>query len=158
MSFYRYLLVGFTVAAFAMPVLAVETTTGTTQSSYDQSQPTDTAIELTENGPVTPTTTTTPTSTDTTKSTATSNDTTQGTSTQSTSTATTTTETKVNLNTATVKELVKVKGLNAAKAKAIVAFRKKHGDFKSISELNQVKGFKKMKDTDLKKITDQLEI
>jgi|SRR5579862_2110247 len=65
---------------------------------------------------------------------------------------------KVNLNKATVKELVKVKGLNASKAKAIVAYRKKHGDFKSTDDLSSVKGFKKMKPETLKEITDQLSV
>lgn len=78
---------------------------------------------------------------------------------QSNSTAAATTDAtdaKVNLNTATAKELMKVKGLNAAKAKSIVAYRKKHGNFNSVDDLKQVAGFKKMKDQQLKKITDQL--
>ena len=53
--------------------------------------------------------------------------------------------TKVNINKATVKELIKVKGLNASKARSIVAYRKKHGDYKSIQDLSHVKGFKKVK-------------
>jgi competence protein ComEA len=65
---------------------------------------------------------------------------------------------KVNLNKATVKELIKVKGLNTSKARSIVAYRKKHGDFKSTDELKQVKGFKKMKEENLKEISDQLVI
>jgi len=63
---------------------------------------------------------------------------------------------KVNLNTATAKELMKIKGLSAAKVKAIVAYRKKHGDFKALEDLKQVKGFKKMNDDTMKKIQDQL--
>src|SRR5690242_4610647 len=47
---------------------------------------------------------------------------------------------KVDLNKASTKELAKVKGLNANKAKAIVAYRKKHGDFKSVDDLKEVKG------------------
>lgn len=65
-------------------------------------------------------------------------------------------QTKVDVNKATVKELSKVKGLNTTKAKAIVAYRKKHGEFKSLDELTNVKGFKKMKDETLKNIQDQL--
>jgi comEA protein len=65
---------------------------------------------------------------------------------------------KLNLNTATAKELMKVKGLNAAKAKAIVSYRKKHGDFKSTDDLKMVKGFKKMKDETIKQIQDQLTV
>ncbi len=63
---------------------------------------------------------------------------------------------KVNLNKATAKELAKVKGLSMAKAKAIVSYRKKHGDFKSIDDLKEVKGFKKMDDKTMKDIADQL--
>jgi competence protein ComEA len=65
-------------------------------------------------------------------------------------------QTKINLNTATAKELMKVKGLTAAKAKAIVVFRKKHGEFKTLDDLKQVKGFKKMNEKTMKDIQDQL--
>lgn len=67
-------------------------------------------------------------------------------------------QTKVDLNKATAKDLMKVKGLTASKAKAIVAYRKKHGDFKSLDDLKEVKGFKKMKDDTMKQIQDQLTI
>ena len=66
--------------------------------------------------------------------------------------------TKINLNTATAKELMKVKGLNASKARAIVSYRKKHGEFKSTDDLSSVKGFKKMKSSALKSIQDQLTV
>ena len=81
---------------------------------------------------------------------------------QSTTTTTQKTETvtvtqdKVNLNTATAKELSKVKGLSAAKAKSIVSYRKKHGEFKSLDDLKQVKGLKRMKTEQLKTVEDQL--
>lgn len=71
---------------------------------------------------------------------------------------TTDNQTKVNINTATAKELMKVKGLNAAKAKAIISFRKKHGDFKSIDDLKLVKGFKKMNEAKMKEVEEQLTI
>lgn len=76
----------------------------------------------------------------------------------STSAAATTTQTadKVDINKATAKDLMKVKGLNAGKAKAIVAYRKKHGDFKSLDELKDVKGFKRMNEDTMKQIQDQL--
>ncbi len=67
-------------------------------------------------------------------------------------------QTKMDINKATAKELMKVKGLNVAKAKAIVAYRKKHGDFKSLDELKEVKGFKKMNEESLKEIEDQLTV
>jgi len=65
---------------------------------------------------------------------------------------------KINLNKASAKELMKIKGLNASKAKALVAYRKKHGEFKSVDELNSVKGFKKMKPASIKAIQDQLSV
>lgn len=74
------------------------------------------------------------------------------------STTSTSTDAKVNLNTASAKDLMKVKGLNAAKARAIVAYRKKHGDFKTTEDLANVKGFKKMNADTLKSIEDQLTI
>jgi competence protein ComEA len=65
---------------------------------------------------------------------------------------------KLNLNKASAKELAKVKGLNPNKAKAIVAYRKKHGDFKSVDDLKEVKGFKKLDEKTIKDIQDQLTI
>ncbi|MEO8401142.1 MAG: helix-hairpin-helix domain-containing protein [Gammaproteobacteria bacterium] len=81
------------------------------------------------------------------------------TSTTTTMTNTTTTmQDKVDLNKSTAKDLAKVKGLNMTKAKAIVSFRKKHGDFKSTDDLKDVKGFKNMDEKTLKDIQDQLTI
>jgi competence protein ComEA len=68
------------------------------------------------------------------------------------------TEQKVDLNKATKKELMSVKGINSAKARAIISYRKKHGDFKSLDDLKEVNGFKKMSDDQLKSIEDQLTI
>jgi competence protein ComEA len=48
---------------------------------------------------------------------------------------------KVDINTASVDQLTKVKGIGPAKAKAIVEYRTKNGSFKSIEELGKVKGF-----------------
>lgn len=64
----------------------------------------------------------------------------------------------LNLNKATAKQLTKVQGLDAAKARAIVAYRKKHGNFKSLSELSKVKGFAKVKADTMQKIQDQLSL
>ena len=68
------------------------------------------------------------------------------------------TEQKVDLNKASKKELMAVKGLNASKAKAIISYRKKHGDFKSLDDLKEVKGLNKLSDDQLKAIQDQLTI
>lgn len=96
--------------------------------------------------------------TTTTTTTPTGNETTVQTTSDATTTTTTTVEGKVNINKATAKELMKVKGLNASKARAIVAFRKKNGDYKTTDDLANVKGFKKMTPETLKEITDQLSV
>jgi competence protein ComEA len=49
----------------------------------------------------------------------------------------------VNINTATQSELESVKGLGPSKAKAIIEYRDKNGPFKSVDDLDKVKGFGK---------------
>lgn len=49
----------------------------------------------------------------------------------------------VDLNTASQAELETVKGIGPAKAKAILEYRKKNGNFKSVDELDNVLGFGK---------------
>jgi len=49
----------------------------------------------------------------------------------------------VNINKADVKTLSTLKGLGPKKARAIVAYREEHGRFKSVEDLNQVKGIGK---------------
>lgn len=49
----------------------------------------------------------------------------------------------VDLNSATQAQLEAVHGIGPAKAKAIVEYRAKHGAFKSVDELDHVKGFGK---------------
>lgn len=78
------------------------------------------------------------------------------TTTDTTTQTTTTEQTKVNINKASVKDLAKVKGLNSTKAKAIVAYRKKHGDFKSIDDLKNVHGMKKMNEKTMQELENQL--
>ncbi len=47
----------------------------------------------------------------------------------------------VNLNKADAKEIAKIlKGIGLKKAQSIVAYRKKHGDFKAVEEVASVKG------------------
>lgn len=67
-------------------------------------------------------------------------------------------EVKINLNNATVKDLLKVKGINRTKAKNIIVYRKKNGDFKSLEDLKLVKGFKKLSPEQLKRLQDQLSV
>lgn len=48
---------------------------------------------------------------------------------------------RVNINTANAETLARVlNGIGLKKAQAIVVFRQQHGPFKSLAELNQVKG------------------
>ncbi len=49
----------------------------------------------------------------------------------------------VDLNNATQAELETVKGVGPAKAKAIIEYRKKNGNFKSVDDLDKVPGFGK---------------
>ncbi len=49
----------------------------------------------------------------------------------------------VDLNTATRSELEAVKGIGPAKARAIVEYRGKHGPFRNVEALAEVKGFGK---------------
>lgn len=46
----------------------------------------------------------------------------------------------VNLNSSNYRDLMQLKGVGQQKAEAIVAYRKHHGQFKSIAELKQVPG------------------
>lgn len=94
-------------------------------------------------------------------STTTTTTTTQNTGDQQTTMSTEmapTTSLKVNLNKASARELMKVKGLSAAKARAIVAYRKNHGEFKSTDDLTSVKGFKRMTPDMMKEIEDQVTV
>lgn len=137
MSFYRTLLATVAAIAIASPVFADDTATttqGTTESTpAAATQPTDNSAMQQQPSA----------STD---------------QTQTQQTTATTAENKTNINKATAKELMKVKGVNAARARAIVAYRKKHGDFKSLDALSSVKGFKKVKPDTLKQIEDQLTV
>lgn len=52
-------------------------------------------------------------------------------------------EQSININTATEKELTKLPGIGKSKAKAIVDYRTKNGDFKSVDELSKIDGIGK---------------
>ena len=47
---------------------------------------------------------------------------------------------KVNINTATVQELTTLPGIGQAKAEAIIKHREANGPFKTVDQLNDVKG------------------
>jgi len=47
---------------------------------------------------------------------------------------------EINLNTANAKLLATIKGVGMRRAQLIVAYRKEHGDFKSIDDLREIKG------------------
>lgn len=49
---------------------------------------------------------------------------------------------KVNINTANEDELTTIPGIGQTRAEAIVAYRKKHGDFNSVEEIMNVSGIK----------------
>jgi competence protein ComEA len=61
----------------------------------------------------------------------------------------------VNINKASKSELMSVKGIGEKKAIAIVDYRKKHGKFKSVHELENVKGFGKKS---VKKLSKELSV
>lgn len=46
----------------------------------------------------------------------------------------------IDLNRVSLNELIKIKGLGKSKAAAILAYRKKVGKFKTLSELKEIKG------------------
>lgn len=47
---------------------------------------------------------------------------------------------KININLVDAADLVKVKGIGAKRAEAIVAYRKAHGPFKTLDDVTKVKG------------------
>jgi len=130
MSFYRSLLASIATVVLMTPVFADDVS--------DATVPSKEVIQISQSG-------------DETKATVVTGD-------QTEQATISTEQIKVNLNKADAKELIKVKGLNAAKARAIIVYRKKHGDFKSLDDLAKVKGFRKMKSDKLKEIQGQLTI
>ncbi len=62
---------------------------------------------------------------------------------------------KVNINTADAKALTQITGIGPKTAANIVAYRKKHGRFKSVDDLLNVKG---IGDKTLKKIRSQIKL
>jgi competence protein ComEA len=60
--------------------------------------------------------------------------------TNTTSELTETVTSLININTATEKQLVALKGIGIKKAKAIIAYRELNGDFARIEDLRNVKG------------------
>lgn len=65
-------------------------------------------------------------------------------------------DSKVNINTATVEQLMTLKGVGQKKAEAIIEYRKKNGSFKSKEELMKVRGIgKKMFETFQERVVTQ---
>ena len=62
---------------------------------------------------------------------------------------------KINVNTANVEQLQMIKGVGSSTANAIVKYRKDHGEFKSVSDLVQVKGIGNKK---LEKLSNQVTV
>lgn len=62
---------------------------------------------------------------------------------------------KVSINKASKEDLMTLKGIGETKALAIINYRKEHGNFKSISELQNVKGIGK---SIFEKIKDNIEL
>ena len=131
MSFYRTLLAAVAAIAIASPVFADDTAQPASDNSAPAATSTDTGSPAATDNSAAP-------------------------SDQSASSDQSAAASTVDLNKATAKDLMKVKGINASKARAIVAYRKKHGDFKSTDDLAKLKGFTKMKPDALKAVTDQL--
>lgn len=91
---------------------------------------------------------------DDTATTTTGSDQTSATTTTTTTSDASSMQSKVNVNTATLKDLMKVKGLSKANARAIIAYRKAHGNFQNINDLtSNVKGLSKLKSTTLDQLT-----
>ena len=59
----------------------------------------------------------------------------------------------VDINTATAAQLESVNGIGPKKAEAIIEYRKKHGNFKSVDQLENVKGLGK---ASIDKMRDEL--
>ena len=47
---------------------------------------------------------------------------------------------RININTASAAELSELKGVGSAKSQAIVEYREKHGPFKKVEDLKEVRG------------------
>lgn len=61
---------------------------------------------------------------------------------------------KIDINSASEKELMTLKNVGPKKAQSIIEYREKNGKFKTIEELEKVKGFSK---TILKSLENEIE-
>ena len=62
---------------------------------------------------------------------------------------------KVNLNTATLEQLMTLRGIGESRAKDIISYREKHGDFQKIEDIKKVSG---IKDAAFQKIKDDITV
>lgn len=62
---------------------------------------------------------------------------------------------KVNLNAATLEQLMTLRGIGEARARDIIAYREKHGDFQRIEDIKKVSG---IKDAAFQKIKDDITV
>lgn len=62
---------------------------------------------------------------------------------------------KVNLNTADIQQLTTLSGIGEARAQAIIAYRERHGGFRSVEEIMEIEGIKEKL---FEKIREQIEI
>ncbi|MBA3660166.1 MAG: helix-hairpin-helix domain-containing protein [Gammaproteobacteria bacterium] len=62
----------------------------------------------------------------------------------------------VNINQAPEEDLMRITGMTKSKAKSIIAYRNKQGQFATLDDLSKVKGFKRVKPDKLQAMVQQM--